>query len=230
MAEGVGWKLAPMRVFEEGCELALDNDCILWDRPAALAAWLEGEPDTCLIAEDVRACFGQFADLCGPEPRNSGLRGLPPRFDLGTEIERVLIARDAILRSELDEQGLQVAALLGARPTHTVALDDVTICSPFPTRIAPTWAGVACTSAGSRRSACRGRSSVGPPPSSRSSTSPPSAGGVRACRPALLRVERDVRRGCEGDLARRLPLRMTDRQPAVAQERLLPVAPGGAWA
>lgn len=131
MAEGVGWKLAPMRAFPDRYELALDNDCVLWAMPAAMREWLEGAPDTCLLAEDVRAAFGQFAAQCGPEPRNAGIRGLPPHFDLGAEIERLLAPGGVVLRSELDEQGLQVAAL-SARPLHTVALDDVTICSPFP--------------------------------------------------------------------------------------------------
>lgn len=132
MAEGVGWKFAPMRVFEDRYELALDNDCILWGVPAAIRRWLEGEPGSCVIAEDVRRCFGQFADLCGPEPRNSGIRGIPSDFDLGAEIERLLTSRGAILRSELDEQGLQVAAVSNARKTHVVRVEEVTICSPFP--------------------------------------------------------------------------------------------------
>lgn len=131
MAEGVGWKLAPMRAFPDRYELALDNDCVLWALPPAMRAWLEGEPETCLLAEDVRACFGQFSALCGPEPRNAGIRGLPPHFDLGAEVARLLASR-GVLRSELDEQGLQVAALTGARPTHAVSIDDVTVCSPFP--------------------------------------------------------------------------------------------------
>lgn len=131
MAEGVGWKLAPMRAFPDRYELALDNDCVLWELPTAIRAWLEAEPDTCLLAEDVRACFGQFAAQCGPAPRNAGIRGLPPHFDLGAEVARLLRTHDVILRDEVDEQGLQVAALTGARRTHTVAIDDVTICSPF---------------------------------------------------------------------------------------------------
>ena len=42
MAEGVGWKFAPLRLFPDRYELALDNDCILWDTPAALWDWLDG--------------------------------------------------------------------------------------------------------------------------------------------------------------------------------------------
>ncbi|RYD81950.1 MAG: hypothetical protein EOP84_10190 [Verrucomicrobiaceae bacterium] len=38
MAEGVGWKFAPIRVFPDLHELALDNDCILWEMPKAIRA------------------------------------------------------------------------------------------------------------------------------------------------------------------------------------------------
>lgn len=131
MAEGVAWKFAPLRLFPDRHELSLDNDCILWDLPAGLRAWLDAG-DACLLAEDVRACFGRFADLCGPEPRNSGIRGLPPGLDLEAALRAVLAARPGLLTSELDEQGLQVAALSRTRPPHVVTVEEVTICSPFP--------------------------------------------------------------------------------------------------
>lgn len=131
MAEGVGWKLAPLRVFPELHELSLDNDCILWAEPAGLRRWLE-EEDTCLVAEDVRACFGRFSHLTGPEPRNLGIRGLPPRFDLERALREVLEEVPGRLSSELDEQGMQLAALSRARPPRVVRTEEVSICSPFP--------------------------------------------------------------------------------------------------
>src|SRR3954453_11716098 len=33
LIEGMGWKLVPVRIFPDAYELALDNDCILWDQP-----------------------------------------------------------------------------------------------------------------------------------------------------------------------------------------------------
>lgn len=132
MAEGVAWKFAPLRLFPDRFELALDNDCILWDLPEALEAWLAaGAGDRCVLAEDVRPCFGQFADLCPPHPLNTGIRGLPPGFDLARAMQGILEARPAGLASELDEQGLQVAALSRAAPPLIVRLDEVTVCSPF---------------------------------------------------------------------------------------------------
>jgi hypothetical protein len=98
--------------------------------PAAVGSWLATH-DRCLIAADVRAAFGQFAELCGPEPRNSGIRGLPPGFDLGAAFLRVLARRPGRLDTELDEQGLQVAAISIDRAPLVVNLDEVSICSPF---------------------------------------------------------------------------------------------------
>lgn len=131
MAEGVAWKFAPVRAFPDRHELALDNDCVLWALPPAIARWLARD-DACLLAEDVRACFGQYASLCGPEPRNSGIRGVPPRFDLEGALLALLHERPATLASETDEQGLQVAALSRACAPLVVRVDAVTICSPFP--------------------------------------------------------------------------------------------------
>lgn len=132
MAEGVGWKLAPLQMFPDRYELALDNDCILWAMPAAVHTWLQEGSPRCLIAEDVRACFGQFAPFCGPEPRNSGIRGLPPGFALEAALKGMLREHPVLLRSELDEQGLQTAALLRSCNPLVVRVEDVTICSPFP--------------------------------------------------------------------------------------------------
>ncbi len=131
MAEGVGWKFAPLQLFPERHELALDNDCILWETPSAIAEWLENE-DRCLVAEDVRPCFGQFQDLCGSAPRNSGIRGLPPRFAFAQALRQTLERKPVQLVSELDEQGLQVAALGIREAPLVVTVDEVTICSPFP--------------------------------------------------------------------------------------------------
>lgn len=133
MAEGVAWKFAPLRYFPDLYEIALDNDCILWDLPPAMRAWLDrGERDLCLLAEDVRPCFGQYAPICGEEPRNSGIRGLPPGFPLGRALEDMLEVLPVRLFSELDEQGLQVAALSQYKKPLAVSVEDVTICSPFP--------------------------------------------------------------------------------------------------
>lgn len=132
MAEGAAWKLAPLQMFPDRHELSLDNDCVLWSVPDPVRRWLDAGDGSCLLAEDVRACFGRFASECGGAPRNAGIRGLPPGFELERAMLDVLRRHGHLLTSELDEQGLQVAAVTRARPVEVVTLADVTICSPFP--------------------------------------------------------------------------------------------------
>jgi hypothetical protein len=133
LAEGAGWKFAPLRFFPDRYELSLDNNCILWAMPVAIQRWLtETEAQTCVVAEDVLACFGQFASLCGPEPRNGGIRGLPPAFDFEMALCQILAEHPVLLTSELDEQGLETAALARFGTPLVVTIDEVTICSPFP--------------------------------------------------------------------------------------------------
>lgn len=136
MSEGVAWKFAPFRLFPQAHELSLDNDCILWREPAAIEDWL-GRDDACLMAEDVRRCLGQFDSYCPPGNRNSGIRGLPPGFDLRLAMEKTLHKHErasgapVVLRSELDEQGLQAAAIAESMTNLLVGVEEVSICSPF---------------------------------------------------------------------------------------------------
>jgi hypothetical protein len=130
MAEGVAWKFAPVRLFPASYELALDNDVILWGMPDALRAWLS-QGHRGLLAEDVKTCFGRFAPWCGKAPRNSGIRGCVPDFDLEGALRRTLALEPGTLDSETDEQGLVVAALERECAPLVVGVEDVTICSPF---------------------------------------------------------------------------------------------------
>lgn len=133
MAEGVGWKFAPLRLFSDHHELALDNDCILWEIPRGLKEWLSsGSSARYLIAADRRRMLGKFEDLCGPAPRNSGIRGLPPGGEFEDRLRRILADRPVMLDCELDEQGLQVAAVTMAGDYSVVTTEEVAICSPFP--------------------------------------------------------------------------------------------------
>lgn len=131
MAEGVAWKLVPVRAFPDDHELALDNDVVLWDVPRALDDWLAGRVDF-VVAEDVRCCFGKFEPLCGERALNTGIRGVPPGFSLDDALARVLASQPGTLTSELDEQGLQCAALVTSGSVGVIGIDEVTICSPFP--------------------------------------------------------------------------------------------------
>ncbi|HEY0442355.1 MAG TPA: hypothetical protein VGD36_19980 [Xanthobacteraceae bacterium] len=131
MAEGVAWKFAPPRLFPDRYELALDNDCILWQMPDAIRRWLDAQDGRCLIAADITLAHGAFTHLTGPQPRNTGIKGLPPGFDLEHAVVSVLDRHPVLLRSELDEQGLQVVAIERAGPAYVVSCEDVWLCSPF---------------------------------------------------------------------------------------------------
>ena len=133
MSEGTGWKLVPPRLCPGVHELALDNDLVLWEVPKALGAWLaDPSGESRIIAADVAPGHGQFAELCGLAPRNSGIRGIPARFDYEAALARVLEEKPVRLTSELDEQGLQVAAISRDAEPLTVSTREVSICSPFP--------------------------------------------------------------------------------------------------
>jgi hypothetical protein len=99
--------------------------------PSSVTAWLESaREDRCLLAADVTEGFGQLAALCPPEPRNSGIRGLPPGS--------IWAARCAAYwpNGRSPDLGAGRAGAPGGRPVAwlrplVVGLDEVTICSPY---------------------------------------------------------------------------------------------------
>lgn len=136
LIEGMGWKLVPLRVFPSAYELSLDNDCILWDQPEGLRHWLESESGY-LFAEDVERGYGNFDSLCPLGAFNAGIRGLPPEGRMASALENVLEEAGRAwghrpnLVCEIDEQGLQAAAMMRLQPLHVVRISEVSICSPF---------------------------------------------------------------------------------------------------
>jgi hypothetical protein len=143
--EGMGWKLAPLRVYPERRELAIDNDVILWALPEGMRRWLT-EPSAYLFAEDVDRCFGSFESLVPPDITpsgglNAGIRGLPAGEDLSVPLRAVLQAADLAtrqtdgtplrLQGEIEEQGLQAAAMARCEPLYLVQNAEVSLCSPF---------------------------------------------------------------------------------------------------
>jgi hypothetical protein len=135
IAEGTGWKLAPVRAFTDRFELALDNDVVLWAMPPACRTWLSGGASGALVSEDVASCFGGFAEYAGEHPVNLGLRGLAPGVEFEQHLRDVLTESGRSIVDSNDEQGLQLAALRRRGEPERVTLKDVTICSPFPPHV-----------------------------------------------------------------------------------------------
>jgi hypothetical protein len=132
MAEGVAWKLAPVRVFPNAYEIALDNDVILWRLPEPVVEWLESiDKNACVMAQDAQRCLGQFSEHCDSRSINSGIRCISPGLDYESLLRETLEKSGVTLRSELDEQGLQ-ATTLAQLSLKLVSNEDVTICSAFP--------------------------------------------------------------------------------------------------
>lgn len=133
MAQGVAWKFVPPRLFPDRYEIAFDNDCIIWAMPHAIRDWFLPENSTrCIVAQDVLRMLGKFDEVCGPGEFNAGIRGYPPGFDYEAALREVLCDHPVQLTTELDEQGLQAVAMTRHATPLTITIDDVTICSPFP--------------------------------------------------------------------------------------------------
>lgn len=136
LIEGMGWKLVPLRTHPDRYELSLDNDCILWDEPQALRQWLRTGRGY-VFAEDVERSMGSFESICPPGAFNAGIRGLPPQEDLAEPLEQAIQdasregGHDIRLVSEIEEQGLQAAAMTRQHPLLLVRTTEVSICSPF---------------------------------------------------------------------------------------------------
>jgi hypothetical protein len=132
LAEGKAWKFDPLQIYPHRWEIAFDNDCILWQMPPSIRRWLdEGDRERCLIAADVVAMHGRFGRLDDDEPRNGGIRGIPPGFDLEGTLSAILAGHPGVMTSELDEQGLTVAATSRRKRPVVVSVEEVAITSPF---------------------------------------------------------------------------------------------------
>ncbi len=100
----------------------VDNDCILWQLPTALATGSPVNTQELCDAGTSVAC-GQFADDCGSEPRIAGIRGF--RLVSIVEALRHVLGRGsgpalaADVTSELDEQGCNRGHVLaGSQSRH----------------------------------------------------------------------------------------------------------------
>lgn len=122
---GPCWKLYPPRLRIDSHELILDNDVILYERLSEIDMFLQNSNKFLVLAAKYRN-YGQFDHLVGDLKINSGLYGLPPKYDLESKIyqmstDKWLIRGDdqGILAANLQKEDLIVVDMQSLLP-----LDD----------------------------------------------------------------------------------------------------------
>ncbi len=127
---GVAWKLYPARLAIENHEIVIDNDIIFKERIPQIDQFFDGNHT--LLLEDLSRTYGRFEKYVPPGfCINSGLYGMPPRFDLQKYInfhireEWELNALGEHKKSvTFDEQGLIALALLDY-PNYEIISNNV---------------------------------------------------------------------------------------------------------
>lgn len=104
---GPCWKLYPPRLRIDSHELVLDNDVILFERLPEIDIFLQNSNKFLVLAAKYRN-YGQFDHLVGDLKINSGLYGLPPKYDLESKISQMSIDK-WLIRG--DDQGILAANL-----------------------------------------------------------------------------------------------------------------------
>ena len=114
------WKICPPRLNPQVHELILDNDVVFYSKPEEIEVFLE--TNKTLVTQDSLQYFGRLSNLfTDQEAYNSGIMGLPPKYNFHLEIlkywhnhtisKRFQELPDRLL-SYGDEQGLLTYALL----------------------------------------------------------------------------------------------------------------------
>lgn len=121
------WKLIPPRLDVSRYEIFIDNDIILYNKLPLIDEFLSS--NFCFMTEGARRRYGKY-DSAVPAwyKLNSGLFGLPPSFDLESQINIYSDGYDNINHSWFDEQGLVAAILSRQRNFKMIDINDITIC------------------------------------------------------------------------------------------------------
>lgn len=125
---GPAWKLCPGRLRSDAHEIILDNDLVIYRRPDEIEEFLASD-DLFLSSVAAERHYGQFDDLVPhtADSLNSGIIGMPPGYDFGGEITRLLKERPINAWSHFCEQGL-VATLIMAKRHLLIRLP---VCVPW---------------------------------------------------------------------------------------------------
>lgn len=131
---GVAWKLYPTRFDPTRHEIQIDNDIIFTDSVSQINDFFNS--DSTLLLEDVNRTYGRFEKHVPPKFQiNSGIFGLPPKFDLNKFIKFYVGDRweQNALNSNaksftFDEQGLVALALLSYKKYIIIPNTVITDC------------------------------------------------------------------------------------------------------
>lgn len=124
------WKLVPPRLRPDGYEIILDNDLIIDRKLPILEDFLAG--DFILVTEGVAQTYGKFHHVLRKSGLkiNTGLVGLPPKFDLSKEIDSVKQIFPKIDISDgFNEQGL-LAWIISDSKHRIIPLAHISIAEP----------------------------------------------------------------------------------------------------
>jgi len=131
---GVAWKLYPPRLDIERHEICIDNDIIFQEPIEHLDRFFKS--DCTLLLEGQSRNYGRFEKYIPPKLKiNSGIYGMPPRFDMERFIKIVAgSAWELNAKGEhagnktFDEQGIVAFALLNHPRYVTIPEKVVTNC------------------------------------------------------------------------------------------------------
>lgn len=131
---GVAWKLYPPRLDPEAYELSVDSDLVIEQHIPQIDKFLNS--DSTLLLEGDSRTYGRFDRHVPPQHCiNSGVYGMPPRFDLEKYIR--FYAGDTWEKNALgqhdknetfDEQGLIALALLDHKNTLIIPQSTISNC------------------------------------------------------------------------------------------------------
>ena len=126
---GTAWKLYPPRIDIERHEIFMDNDVILYKRLDQIDEFLSG--DKFLTSEAITRSYGDRFDHLVKQGTNwnTGLLGLPPRFDLKREINKVLKKYPGKWESHFDEQAVFIS-IIQDKDNIMVTLKELQVVTP----------------------------------------------------------------------------------------------------
>ncbi len=127
---GPAWKIYPPRLDIDRHEIFIDNDLILTAVPGAVQRFMDFR-DRYFITTAIRRNYGVHNSFVASGMSvNSGLFGLPPGFDFGAEIEKIITQSGSIWSGHFDEQGAVASILLSQIRCEVIPFAEVTAILP----------------------------------------------------------------------------------------------------